>query len=276
MSILSEDQLRQKWDAFAPHFQKAIEPYTMVTAHSLLTEIGIQSVQTQSVLDVGCGAGGGLALANFLRGPNTTLYALDLSPEMLRLASHRIGNPKNVVLKEGSAEAMPFDDETFDSLYCNYVVHLVPNPKQAIKEARRVLKKGGCAAWSVWGRKENSLKFTILANKRSELMEKWGMQSTSNRSAFHLNDIEAFKNMVHEAGFSKCIAWYQGEASGFKSGKEYFDNCLNGMPELQQFFGNLKEDQQKEFAQEITSEADKHLEAGRPIQVEALIVVAIA
>jgi methylase of polypeptide subunit release factors len=38
------------------------------------------------VLEMGCGAGGALSLTNFLRGQNTSITALDLSPDMLQFA----------------------------------------------------------------------------------------------------------------------------------------------------------------------------------------------
>ena len=57
--------------------------------------------------------------------------------------------------------------------------------------------------FSVWGRPENSPKFTIPDIAK----EKLGMTTSVNPS-FHLHDINKLKGLVSKAGFSKVLAWY--------------------------------------------------------------------
>jgi ubiquinone/menaquinone biosynthesis C-methylase UbiE len=44
---------------------------------------------------------------------------------------------------------MPFENESFDRIYGNYVIHLVPDGEAVVKEAYRLLANGGMAAFSV-------------------------------------------------------------------------------------------------------------------------------
>lgn len=55
---------------------------------------------------------------------------------------------------------MPFPDGWFTSYIANLVLQLIDDPRQMIREAYRVMKPGSVAAFTVWGRRENSLLFT--------------------------------------------------------------------------------------------------------------------
>jgi len=128
-------------------------------------------------------------------------------------------------LLEANAERLPFEDKSFDRLFSNYCIHLVENTERGISEARRVLREGGVAAWSVWGRKENSPKFTIIGTVLDHFTQlKYPNKlSPELRSSFHLSDLSDMKQRVLNAGFSRVFAWYQEEVSDIWSGQEYAD-----------------------------------------------------
>lgn len=95
----------------------------------------------QKVLDVGCGTGVfGIDMAK--QGGEIT--GLDISPEAVQFANNWAKKEKlsfkGVV---GDAESLPFKDSIFDLVFFGAVLHHFPNPKKAICEAERVLKKGG-------------------------------------------------------------------------------------------------------------------------------------
>ena len=50
----------------------------------------------------------------------------------------------------GDAEALPFADARFDAAIANFGIHHVERPERAIAEARRVLRRGGTFAFTVW------------------------------------------------------------------------------------------------------------------------------
>lgn len=96
------------------------------------------------VLDLACGTG--RFMAQVLHSyPKLDLTGLDLSPPYAETARKMVASWPQATIAEGQAEAMPFDDNSFDALTCIYLFHELP-PRirpQVISEAARVLKSNG-------------------------------------------------------------------------------------------------------------------------------------
>jgi ubiquinone/menaquinone biosynthesis C-methylase UbiE len=86
--------------------------------------------------------GTGLNLPHYAR--EIRLVGLDLTPEMLQLARRRAAElAVPVVLAEGDAQALPFPDETFDTVVSTYAMCSVPDERATVLEMERVLKPAG-------------------------------------------------------------------------------------------------------------------------------------
>jgi len=95
-------------------------------------------VQGKKVLDIGCGAHA--ALAYYLSEKGASVEGGEIDAE--RVAAAKTFAPKaNISLF--FAESLPFHDETFDLVYLWDVLEHVKDPRQALREATRVCKKGG-------------------------------------------------------------------------------------------------------------------------------------
>ncbi|MFY9939799.1 MAG: methyltransferase domain-containing protein, partial [Silvibacterium sp.] len=95
-----------------------------------------------SVLDLGCGAGH----LSFAAAPHvTSVVAYDLSADMLRTVAHEAQKRahRNILTRQGMAEALPFQDASFDFVCTRYSAHHWTGIRTALIEARRVLKPGG-------------------------------------------------------------------------------------------------------------------------------------
>jgi ubiquinone/menaquinone biosynthesis C-methylase UbiE len=94
------------------------------------------------VLELGIGMGHNLAFYDPAKV--TAVVGVDPSPE-LRAAA--LAAPRRdglqVRIEDGTAEALPFDDESFDTVVCTFTLCSVCGPAQALAEARRVLKPTG-------------------------------------------------------------------------------------------------------------------------------------
>src|SRR5258707_6760517 len=63
---------------------------------------------------------------------------------MLAIARQRAaGLGRDVDLREGDAEHLPFDDASFDTVVCALSLCTIPSPVAAVGEMRRVLGPGG-------------------------------------------------------------------------------------------------------------------------------------
>jgi len=110
---------------------------------------GIRKPATgEHVLDIGCGCGLDSFVAAALVGPEGRSVGLDLTVEMLDQARAAQANAGlgNLEFREGTVEALPFDDASFDQVISNGVLNLVPDKDAAFREIARVLRPGGVFA----------------------------------------------------------------------------------------------------------------------------------
>jgi ubiquinone/menaquinone biosynthesis C-methylase UbiE len=94
------------------------------------------------VLELGLGSG--LNLPFYDPAKVSSVHGVDPSAELRELAK---AAPRpdgiEVSVEEGVAEALPFEDHSFDSVVCTFTLCSVHTPASALAEARRVLKPGG-------------------------------------------------------------------------------------------------------------------------------------
>ncbi|KAA2282473.1 methyltransferase domain-containing protein [Candidatus Nitrosocosmicus sp. SS] len=108
------------------------------------------SLQTaDSVLDVACGYGN-TAITARMSGAKVT--GIDITPKMLAWAKddEKISGVRGIDWKEGNAEDLPFEDESFDVVLSTFGHIFAPNQEMAGKEMVRVLKKGGRLGFTSW------------------------------------------------------------------------------------------------------------------------------
>lgn len=99
--------------------------------------------QGESVLDAGCGTGLLLEQEALAVGSGGRAEGLDYSEDMLEHAADRCADMAQVHLQQGSVEALPFEDASFDALSCTQTLLYVDNLDRALQEFYRVLKPGG-------------------------------------------------------------------------------------------------------------------------------------
>ncbi|MBA2293498.1 MAG: class I SAM-dependent methyltransferase [Actinobacteria bacterium] len=98
------------------------------------------------VLDVATGTG---LVAERLLARGFEVTVLDQSPEMLARARARLG--ARVELVDGSADALPFADGSFDHLTFTYLLRYVDDPPATLRELTRVVRPGGTIAMLEFG-----------------------------------------------------------------------------------------------------------------------------
>jgi AhpD family alkylhydroperoxidase len=91
-------------------------------------------------LEIGIGTGSNLGIYP----AGTVVHGIDTSAPALSLAARRAGRvARRVTLVEGDAAALPFADDSFDTVVATFVLCSVGDVGQSLREARRVLRPGG-------------------------------------------------------------------------------------------------------------------------------------
>lgn len=115
--------------------------------HAPITNWGLGYVNFRDgmkILDIGCG--GGATLKRLLRrSSDSKVYGIDISEESVAKArkvnSKLLG--KQVFIQTGSAEELPWDDNTFDIVTAVETVYFWPNIVKCFTEVKRILKTDG-------------------------------------------------------------------------------------------------------------------------------------
>jgi ubiquinone/menaquinone biosynthesis C-methylase UbiE len=108
--------------------------------NAVLKEVG--SASLGELLDIGTGSG---SMLRVLGGHARHAVGLDLSTQALRVARARVHGMglNQCVFKRGDMYELPFAPDSFDAVSFDHVLSVAERPGQAMREAARVLKRGG-------------------------------------------------------------------------------------------------------------------------------------
>lgn len=165
----------------------------MNESHASLTAWGLSHFHwcgDETVLDIGCGGGANL---HRISTHITTGHLTGVDYSATSVQTSRQTNADDIAtgkmtVCEGSVEALPFTDQTFDKITTVESFYFWPNPPENLKEVRRVLKPGGT--------------FLLIA----EIYGHDGLSADvrENIERYHLYNPtpETFETIFHDAGFS--------------------------------------------------------------------------
>jgi SAM-dependent methyltransferase len=101
-----------------------------------------QCARANHVLDVGCGPGV-IAAELAKRFPATDVVGLDMSTARLAEARRNFAGLSNASTIQAEATQLPFADQSFDLIYCRFLLEYLQNRAQAVREMARVCRPGG-------------------------------------------------------------------------------------------------------------------------------------
>ncbi|MCK4649621.1 class I SAM-dependent methyltransferase [Candidatus Pacearchaeota archaeon] len=151
------------------------------------------------VLDLGCGSG-----RNFVETENLEFYGVDFSEKFLGFAREK----GYTELKKGMTYEIPYGNEFFDWIVFVRVLHCVDSAekrKKSLEEVYRVLKDGGEALVSVWGRGQDRLK-----NRVKEGFVPWSVDGKKFERYTYIYDRDEFENLLTSVGFEIVKTWEDG------------------------------------------------------------------
>lgn len=92
-------------------------------------------------LDVGCGAGYAMRKAKENKG--CEVFGIDPDPGAHGVGRYSDDSTEGLNIVKGSAEELPYPDQTFDVVYCSHVLEHVEDESKSLQEMKRVLKDDG-------------------------------------------------------------------------------------------------------------------------------------
>ena len=111
----------------------------------------VAKLQPRKVLEIA--AGTGIVSRQLLEAlpKETSLTVTDLNAPMLEYARNKsTARGRDVEWRQADAQQLPFPDESFDAVVCQFGVMFFPDKRRGLLEFNRVLEKGGALIFSVW------------------------------------------------------------------------------------------------------------------------------
>ena len=175
------------------------------------------------VLDVACGTGVLAREAMSRVQQDNHVAGLDVDPGMLAVA--RELEPR-VDWRHGLADALPWEDESFDAVVSQFGLMFFPDRAAAVREMLRVSRARGRLAVAVWDALERS---EAYPEEVALLERRAGPQAADAlRAPFVLGDTDALQDLFKEAGASNVEVNTVAGSARFPSVRTMVEADLRG------------------------------------------------
>jgi ubiquinone/menaquinone biosynthesis C-methylase UbiE len=187
------------------------------------------------VLDVGCGTGVLAAAAATRVGPSGRVVGLDPNDAMLAVAA---GRASTVEWRPGVAEAIPFPDDSFDRVVCQFALMFFDDRTRGLREMARVLRPGGVAAVATWADAAESPGYAAMIDLVGRVVGPAAADAL--RAPFALGTARVLADLVAgaladvevarldgTARFASIEAWVHTDIRGWTLGPMVDDACYD-------------------------------------------------
>jgi len=215
---------RQGWDLAAPAYERLWQAQLSIAQHELLWQAALQP--GERVLDVACGTGLVSFAAARAVGPAGGVVGVDLSGRMVEAARQRGEGTAltNVRFERMGAEQLALDDAGFDVVLCALGLMYMPDPAEAMREMRRVLRPGGRVVAAVWGERRRCGWAALFPIVDAEVV------SDVCPLFFQLGEGDALASLVSSAGFEAVASHRIAATLSYADEAEACDAAFAGGP----------------------------------------------
>ncbi len=183
---------------------------------------------TTRVLEIASGTGILTRLLQERLPAGASLVATDLNEAMIEYARPRVPPHPRVTWRQADGTALPFPDQSFDTVVCQFGVMFFPDKAAGAREAFRVLRPGGQWLFNVWDSMESNPIASIGDRLVAEFFPADPPAFFKVPWGFH--DRKALQTLPREAGFSRVrLDVLTKEARG-PSAQDLARGMLEGSP----------------------------------------------
>ncbi len=180
------------------HYDQGLGPNIFVDYADKIAAL-CGGLDARQVLELAAGTG---IVSRKLRDqlhPQTSLVVTDLNAPMLEIAKGKFSDRDNVEFSVANAMELPFDDNSFDLMVCQFGVMFFPDKTESYREAARVLKPGGRYVFNVW----NSMAENPFSETAHNAAARFFPDDPPGfyKVPFHYGDPEAVLEDLREAGW---------------------------------------------------------------------------
>jgi len=229
--------------------------------------------QGDKVLDIATGIGEPAITAARKVGTKGRVMAIDISPQMLKIAKERavsFGLESIVEFKEIDAEKIYVDLQSqlqtsyFNAILCRWGLMFFPNLELTLSNIHKLLSSGGKVAAAVWSKPTKVPKLYAAIDFVAKEM---GVSSTfrdndSNYAdillrPFNLANIEIVKDALVKTGFKDIHIEYLNVRFEFASAKDYTNFAKAIIAPIQDILHNETETRREEIWKTLEEEIEK-------------------
>jgi ubiquinone/menaquinone biosynthesis C-methylase UbiE len=238
------------------------EPYALDLVNRLPND------SLKNVLEIACGTGRVTNHLVNLLTDDGKLIATDLNADMIAIAKQKVISEK-ITWQVVDAQELPFEDETFDHIVCQFGVMFFPDKPKAFKEAYRVLQKGGRYLFNTWS--------TLAKNPRSELVQKILVEVMGDdapdfmdNAPFSMHDPNAIKYLIEAAGFHSVQVDTVQKQTVYGNNDDVLEGYLKGSP-LAAFLSKVDTNLREKIETRLRQEVADNFSSGKFETMEAIV-----
>ncbi len=160
--------------------------------------------------------------------PGVEIVATDLNQAMLDLAQTKL-QARNVTWRQANAQALPFEDASFEAVVCQFGVMFFPDKIGAYREALRVLKPGGRFLFNVWGALDANPVSRVVSDTVAGFFPD-DPPRFFERTPFGYHDPDRIRGELQQAGFADATIETVERTSQAPSPQEPATGLCQGTP----------------------------------------------
>lgn len=140
------------------------QPYAEIMAER------VAKLNPSHVLEIAAGTGVVTRALAAALPESCEIVATDLAEGMLDVAREYVPEGSPILWQQADGQDLPFEDESFDVVVCQFGIMFFPDKIQGFREAHRVLKPGGTVIFNSWASLAENPTFDLAFNTAMELM----------------------------------------------------------------------------------------------------------